>query len=178
MRAEIEQVQGKQTIQAYLNTMKKEIQKCNGKGVWGVINYLVGFLSYKKYIELYKNGKLQNKYKEEYIGKGAVGEAMIAGPAGLILGPSTFLRQWGIKHHSELLRHLTIMTRMIITMNKFISESESKTKVFGTTIFLPLLYYMLTKGPEKRWVSIWRTSDKESKLRNMVQYVYDLIQTN
>ena len=36
---------------------------------------------------------LHHKYKEEYNGKGAVGEAMIAGPAGLILGPSTFLRQ-------------------------------------------------------------------------------------
>ena len=51
----MEQVQGKQTIKAYLNKDKKETQKYNGKG--------------------------------------AVGEAMIAGPAGLILGPSTFLRQ-------------------------------------------------------------------------------------
>ena len=129
-------------------------------------------------IKSYKKEKLQHKYKEEYNGKGAVGEAMIAGPAGLILGPSTFLRQWGIKHHSELLRHLTIMTRMIITMYKFILESESRNKLFETTIFLLFLYYMLMKGSEKRWVSIWRTLDKEPKLRNLTQYVYDLIQTN
>ena len=91
----MEQVQGKQTIKAYLNKDKKETQKCNGKVFVcvcgeGVMNFLVCFLRHK--IKR-KKEMLHHKYKEEYNGKGAVGEAMIAGPAGLILGPSTFLRQ-------------------------------------------------------------------------------------
>ena len=65
------------------------MEKCVCVG--GGINFLVCFLRYK--IIQKKEEKLHHKYKEEYNGKGAVGEAMIAGPAGLILGPSTFLRQ-------------------------------------------------------------------------------------
>ena len=49
-----------------------------------------------KYNHKYKceyQQKYNHKYKQKYNGKGVVGEAMIAGPAGLIPGPSGFLLQ-------------------------------------------------------------------------------------
>ena len=85
----MKQVQGKQTIKAYLNKDKKKPRNAMEKCVCGGGKQISWFAFSD--IKSYK--MLHHKYKEEYNGKGAVGEAMIAGPAGLILGPSTFLRQ-------------------------------------------------------------------------------------